>query len=119
MKSNVRVKVTLPFASGADVTQRAPPMSASGHVSGAGPIHFAFQPSDGMMPVTHSDGTLHADASPLPSHVRTFHQYRRDEASGAPAYTTSTDRSPATFPESHMSPESFASFSAQLATSTR
>ena len=71
------------------------------------------------MPVTHSDGTLHADASPLPSHVRTFHQYRRDEASGAPAYATSIDLSPGTLPESHASPFSAASFSGLVATSTR
>ena len=93
-KSKSREITTSPRALGLAVIQRAPARSASGRVSGAGPIHFAFQPSGGRMPVTHVAGALQALSAPVPSHVRTFHQYRHEEASGFPAYATSIDCAP-------------------------
>ena len=109
----------MPFLPFGAVIHCAPARSTSGRVSGAGPIHFAFQLSDGIMPVTHWPGKLQSDAVSFPSHVRTFHQMRRDEASGLPAYATSIACAPGTFPESHRSPSSAASFSREVDTSTR
>ena len=54
---NLYWSVTLPFFPFGAVIHCAPERSASGRVSGAGPIHFAFQSDGFTTPIVNSAGS--------------------------------------------------------------
>src|SRR5688500_14121294 len=68
------------------------------------PIHRAFQSAGPIGPIVQRCGSLHAELPPFSSRIFTFHQHSIPDVSGFPAYSTWTDRSERTSPESQRPP---------------